>query len=59
VTDGDTVNGTWQWKGPYFCRTITFGTTKRSGCIAVYISEDSIVFILEKGKGQQVPMKIR
>ena len=58
-TGGDSISGTWQWKGRYFCRKITFGDTNRSGCISVHVSGDDIVFILDEGKGQQVPMKIR
>lgn len=58
-TGGDNIHGTWQWRGRYFCRNITFGSTSRSGCISVHVLGDNIVFILDEGKGQQVPMKIR
>jgi len=56
---GDSVSGTWKWKGRFYCRNITFGDTKKGlGCFAVHVSGDNIVFIDDKGKGNQVPMKI-
>ncbi len=60
VSDGSSISGTWKWKGPYYCRDIRFGDTKTGyGCLSVYVSGDNIVLILDKGKGMQVPMKIR
>lgn len=60
VSDGDSISGTWTWQGRNYCRDITFGSTRTGfGCIAVYVSGDNIVYIMDKGQGQQVPMKIR
>ena len=58
--NGEAAHGNWQWKSGFFCRTISFGNTEMPyDCQAVHISGKNVVFIRDKGKGKQTPMKIR
>ena len=58
--NGQSAQGKWDWKGGYWCRTITFGSTSMPrDCQSIHVSGDNVVAIRDKGKGKQTPMKIK
>ena len=57
---GNALKGNWKWQGRFYCRNLRVGSEDRGyGCLSVHVSGKDIVFIQDKGKGTQVPMKIK
>lgn len=60
LVNGAKVSGTWKWKGGYYCRELMIGDkAEPNNCQTVHISGSDVVFIRDKGKGRQSPMKIK
>jgi hypothetical protein len=54
------ISGHWKWKGKFYCRNISVGGEKRPyDCLTVFVAGKNIVFIREKGRGEQMQMKIK
>lgn len=58
--NGEAAQGKWDWEGGYWCRTVSFGSTTMSrNCQSIHISDNNLVAVRDKGKGDQTHMKIK
>ncbi|WP_267139612.1 dihydrodipicolinate reductase [Anianabacter salinae] len=57
---GRDVTGQWTWEDGFFCRAMEAGSTVlERNCQAVYLMDDALRFVADRGQGDTADLAIR